>query len=135
MIQRIQTLYLILAVLVNIGFLFTPLFGHALADPAVWTCAALITAVTISSALSIWSIFQFANRKMQMVWVGRAMVMQTAALATALAILLTLGGIGVFLLEELLSLFILVSASGFQFLAHRSIKKDDDLVRSMDRIR
>lgn len=135
MIQRPQTLILLLSITANIGFVFTPLFGHALADPAPWAQASLLSAILLSLLLTGISIGLFKNRPKQIVWVRRTLILQTAAVAAALGILLTLGGIGAFLIEELASLGLLVLAWGMIFSAVIFIKKDEELVRSMDRIR
>lgn len=135
MIQRPQTVFLLMAIMANIGFAFTPLFGHALADPIPWAQASLLSAILLSLLLTGISIGLFKSRPKQIIWTRRALLLQTAAVAAATGILLTLGGIGAFLLEELASLGLLVVAWGLIFFAVTFIKKDEELVRSMDRIR
>lgn len=135
MIQRIQTLLLILAVALNIGFIFTPLQAHAFADPTAWISSGLLAGLLIASVISLYSIFLFKDRKKQVLWVTRAMIFQIIAIGFAAGIMFTLGGIGNYLWDEGLSLLLIILALVLQYLAVHYIKKDENLVKSMDRIR
>lgn len=134
-IQRIQTLFLTFAALLSGAFVFTPLYSHILEDPSRWIFSAYLASSLLSTLVSIWAIFLYTNRGSQMQWVKRAMMFQTIAIAVATGITFSLGGFGHFLMEELLSLGGIVLVWVLQFLALRFIKKDEDLVRSMDRLR
>lgn len=85
--------------------------------------------------LSFVSIFLYGNRINQIKWVKAATYFQIAALGIAIAILFTLGGFGRFLLEELVSTGLLGLSLVLLWMAGRRIKKDQELVDSMDRIR
>lgn len=135
MIQRIQTVFLASAALLSGAFVFTPLYTHILEDPSKWIFSAYLASSGLSALVSIWAIFLYAKRANQMQWVKRAMMFQTIALAIAVGVTFSLGGFGRFLMEELLSLGIVILVWIAQFFALRFIKKDDDLVRSMDRLR
>jgi type III secretory pathway component EscS len=134
-IQRIQSLLLILAVATNVGFFFTPLFDHILRDPTGWISAVNISALLFASGLSLFSIFKFNDRAKQIYWVKIALFFQVVGVASAIGVLLSLGGIGTYLLEEALSFALITIAILLQYLAIHFIHKDEKLVKSMDRIR
>lgn len=84
---------------------------------------------------SIYSIFLYKDRKKQLWWVRIAGWAQVAVFAAACAILLTLGGIGAFLMKEALSVLLISIALISLWQAGRFIRRDQELVDSMDRIR
>jgi hypothetical protein len=133
-IQRIQTVYLILAILLTLATHFTPLFVQLLADPAAWILSGFIAAIAFSIVLSIWAIFRFNDRPAQATTVGKAMIFQLIAFAISVAVVLTPGTI-----EHALSFAtgsaLLFAALILQVLARAAILKDEKLVQSMDRIR
>lgn len=135
MIQRIQTVYLILGILLNAAIYFTPLYGHALKDPSTWITVAITAAITLATLVILISIFLFKNRPQQIQWVKISLLLQIIGLGFLIGILFSLGGVGLFLYEEGLSLLLPIVTLIFQILAIRKIRKDEDLVRSMDRIR
>lgn len=135
MIQRLQTLFLILAGVINLFIFFTPIYRHAVSDPQWWIGSGFAIFLTGAMLLAIVSIFLYKNRKRQLAWVKAGTYFQIAAFAVGASILFTLGGFGTFLLTEALSLFFILIALISYWQAGRFIKKDEDLVRSMDRIR
>ena len=135
MIQRIQTLFLLFVIPVNIGFAFTPMFSHAMLDPSGWLSNGLIAALLFSMVLSLYAIFLFRNRPNQMRWVKRAMLFQIIALGMNIGIFFTVGRLGVNLMTEAFSVGLLLLALLLQYLALHFIDKDEKLVQSMDRIR
>jgi hypothetical protein len=135
LLQRIQTLFLAIAVLLNIGFFFTPLFERVLEDPSGWFRSAIFTAVGLAAIISAISIFMYKNRTSQLRWVRNAMIFEIIAAATATGVFFTLGRIGSHLTGEATGLGLLLLALLFQLLAASGIRKDERLVRSMDRIR
>jgi len=134
-IQRIQSVYLGLVFVLNAVFVFTPLFGKIVGDPAAWMSSTHIAALGFSAGVSIYSIFLFNNRTKQQLFVKVSSGFQVVALGSSIGVLLSLGGIGSYLWDEALSLGLVLLGIIFQFLALRGIKKDEALVRSMDRIR
>ena len=136
MIQRIQTLYLFLAAVISAGLIFV--FHLWTNNEGVKIYALdnyLYLGLFLGSALlSLISIFRFSNRKSQFV-LGR------------LNIILNFILLGIFVYQSLnLSGEINVSEKGigvllpiisivFLVLANRAIKKDEDLVKSVDRLR
>ena len=135
MIQRIQTLFLFFVLPVNAGFVFTPMFPHAMLDPSGWLSNGLIAALFFSAALSLYTISLFRDRHNQIRWVQRSMIFQVIAIGMAVGVFFTVGRIGLHLLTEALSVGLLVLGVLLQYLALHYIDKDEKLVRSMDRIR
>lgn len=135
MIQRIQSLYLIIAVLLIGGVFFTPLFDRLLEDPAGWILSAFVAATAFSAILSIWVIALFANRPAQIKWLAKTMIFQIIAIATGIAVFFTLGNIGSNLIGEASAVAMLGIALVLQYLARQAIIKDEKLVKSIDRIR
>lgn len=135
MIQRIQTLLLVLAGIANILVFFTPIYGHAMDDPAQWIGWGLALSLTISMLASWASILKYQDRPTQITWVKIAMLLQVIAFGFGVGILLSLGGIGTYLWDEALSIGPILSGLILQYLAIHFIRKDMELVRSMDRIR
>ncbi|WP_276390362.1 DUF4293 domain-containing protein [Eudoraea chungangensis] len=136
MIQRIQTLYLLVVALISgvLPFVFSlwkseeGIVFYAQGD------LMFLGAFLLSSCLAILSIFLYKNRKNQFV-------------VNRLNILLNLFLLGFFVYRSLnLSGEIVISEKGigmlipvfsivFLVLANRAIKKDEDLVKSVDRLR
>ena len=136
MIQRIQTLYLFLAAVISAGLIFV---FHLWTDNSGAKVFAIDNYTYLglflgSALLSVFSIFRFKNRKSQFV-LGR------------LNIVLNFVLLGIFVYQSLnLSGEINVSEKGIGVLlpvfsivclvlANKAIKKDEDLVKSVDRLR
>lgn len=135
MIQRLQTVYLALVALLNALFLLTPLFNKVMEDPSAWLSSTFIAALAFASMISVYAIFLFKDRKKQIQWTKISLVFQVMSIGSALGVLVSLGGFGMYLWDEALSWVLLLLSILLQFLAIRGIAKDDALVRSMDRIR
>ncbi|MEX2585781.1 MAG: DUF4293 family protein [Balneolaceae bacterium] len=135
MIQRLQTVFLLISTVLNGFIFFTPIYLRAMQDPADWI-GWLFTALLAASILTGgYAVFLYRDRNKQMKWVQFGTFIQTASLATGAAILFTLGGIGSFLMREALSVLLLLLSLISLWQAYRFIKKDQELVESMDRIR
>lgn len=137
MIQRIQTVYLLLVILSVLAFIFVP-FGFMEKDGLTTVLVVkdlwvFIAGGSLIALLAGAAIFLFGNRILQM-----KVVLINAVLSVVL--------IGMFLFGltkhvgwenytfgwgALLPVFILI----FNMLAYGSIKSDENLVRSMDRLR
>lgn len=135
MIQRIQTVFLALAAIINLSVYFTPIYKKSMADPQDWIGIGLTATLLVALVLSLISIFLYNNRSNQIRWVKYAAFVQIMALAFCIGVLFSLGGIGTYLWDEALGAGLTLIGFIFQMLAIRYIKKDEDLVRSMDRIR
>ncbi|MEP0006553.1 MAG: DUF4293 family protein [Balneola sp.] len=135
MLQRPQTIFLVLSVFSSLAVYFTPVYDKAMQDPQLWIGYGLATGLVIAILLSIFSIFKYSDRKNQIKWTKVAMLFQLAGVGFAVGVLFSLGGIGTYLWDEALGSGLALVGLFFQGLAIRFIKKDLELVRSIDRIR
>lgn len=138
MIQRIQTVFLLLAAIASASTFLLPLAtcatGNAEFPDGKWdfqdnpVVAVLLTALSI---ISFYAIMQFSKRQRQILL---CLVGQFLGAACGVYI-----GFKSFTSGGELSIsygsFLPVLAVGFLALAARYIKKDEELVRSMDRLR
>ncbi|WP_194850823.1 DUF4293 domain-containing protein [Nonlabens antarcticus] len=136
MIQRIQTIWLILAAACSGGLVFlVSLWVDGEGNEVVaMDDNAYFGAFAASTVLSLFAIFLYNNRKLQTV-INRLNIMLnlillgvfvTRALTMSGATAVAEKGIGMFI--PILSIVLLV-------LANRAIRKDEQLVKSVDRLR
>ena len=136
MIQRIQTIYLLLSAAVSAGLIFVLHLWTNSDDVLVFAKDEyLYLGLFLGSALlSLISIFSFKNRKFQFV-LGRLNIILNFILLGFFVYQLLIPpgesnisekGVGIFI--PILSIVLLV-------LANKAIKKDEDLVKSVDRLR
>ena len=135
MIQRIQTLYLLISALLLQSVWFLPWMERASEDPNqfAYLAAALLTVGVL--VVNTIAIFRFNAREQQIRIAQIATILLGALLATQLGVLFTLGGIGTYLLDEAISPFLTLTSLLLNVMALRSIRSDIQKVRSMDRIR
>lgn len=149
MIQRIQTLYLVLAAVLGIIQFFTPFVKFAMPDgqtcvvtglssfsAGMWHVGVLLLGLM---ALALWAVFLFKKRPLQLKMTHTAALCALAGTLAALGAVYALppkmclegkadiGGSGGLVLMPL-AVFALLLAS-------RGIRKDEELVRGADRIR
>lgn len=138
MIQRKQTVFLALAIILNIVFLFTPLFAHMLEMPNE-----LITGLTIglsigliaSTGITGVSIFRYDNYDTQIKLIGYAALMQGIAAGLAAGTLFSMGHIGSDSIGELIGAAVLMLGILLQLLGIKGVKDDKKIIKSMDRLR
>ncbi len=106
-----------------------------MADPAQWIGWGLATSLTLVMLISVAAIFLYSNRAKQLTVVKSATYLQIVALAAIGGIIVSFGGFGAYLLWEVVGTLFVFLALLMLWLAGRGIKKDEDLVKSMDRIR
>lgn len=135
MIQRIQTVFLFIAFLLNGSVFFNALYRHAMQDPQQWLGISFAVILTIASLGSLGTIFLYQNRENHHKWVSILLVMQVIAIGFGMGVYISLGGFGTYLWDETIGLGLLVLALGCQLYARKKIKDDIELVQSMDRIR
>jgi len=135
LIQRPQTLFLASAFILNLLVFFNPIYRHAMNDPSAWIGTGFAVLLTASMLISLVAIFLYGNRINQLKWVKAATFLQIAGFGIAVAILFTMGGFGRFLWREILGVTMVFLALLALWQAGRFIKKDQELVESMDRIR
>ena len=142
--QRIQTLYLLLTICIQWGSLFIPLGSYTDGDRAgqsfyllgdIVIGESIILAVLIS-ILSAWAIMMFKNRKKQMQICGFLTVF------TLISFITTVVSAWIFALEQpsmpefhFAYLIFPIATIAFPILAKKAIRKDDELVRSSNRLR
>ncbi|NBL64226.1 DUF4293 family protein [Flavobacterium sp. NST-5] len=137
MIQRIQTVYLFLSFLAMgvMPFLF-PLETDISGNKAVYFTDYTLDVVLFlgSAALSLVTIFLYNNRKLQFVLCRLNMILNLILLGLFVYHSLNLPG-GVATPEKGIGMFMPIFSIVFLVLANRAIKKDEDLVKSADRLR
>ncbi len=136
MIQRIQSFYLlIVAILAGVLPFFFNLWINIDGVEVFADNEMLISiAFYISTVLAIWSIVQFKNRKTQFVINRLNMILNVFLLGFFVYRSLNLSGEAL-VSEKGIGMLIPVFSIIFLVLANRAIKKDEDLVKSVDRLR
>ena len=143
MIQRIQTIYLFLASVVSGGLIFVfnlwntikeEIFVVDLFYKEIITFKVIPLMFIASAILSLITIFLFNDRKLQFV-IGRIIILINLFLLGLLIYLsLTLSG-ETLVSEKGIGMFLPILAILLVVLANKAIKKDEDLVKSVDRLR
>jgi hypothetical protein len=143
MIQRIQTIYLLLSSIASGGLIFIfnlwiskgeKIFVLDLFSNKSISLQLIPIMFCISSILAIVNIFIFNNRKLQFV-IGRILILINLFLLGLLIYqsLMISGEISVS--EKGIGMFLPILAILLLVLANKAIKKDEDLVKSVDRLR
>jgi len=143
MIQRVQTIYLLLASIVSGGLIFVfnlwntikeKIFVVDLFSREVFTLKVIPFMFIMSAILSLVTIFLFKNRKLQFV-IGRIIILINLILLGLLIYLsLNLSG-ETSVSEKGIGMFLPILAILLVVLANKAIKKDEDLIKSVDRLR
>jgi hypothetical protein len=137
MIQRIQTIYLFLAFLAVgvLPFIF-PLWK--LSDGKEYFFMQnqfYVILFGLSTAISIYSIISFKKRQTQFVANRLNMILNLILLGLFVYHSLNLSGGTVIVSEKGIGMFLPILAIISLVLANKAIKKDEDLVKSVDRLR
>ncbi|NNE76768.1 MAG: DUF4293 domain-containing protein [Pricia sp.] len=136
MIQRIQSIYLLAVILIS-GFLpfWVNLWSDAQGNEIYAKNEILISLVFYASAvLAMISILLFKNRKNQFVLNRLNLILNLFLLGFFVYRSLNLSG-ETLVSEKGIGMLIPVISIVFLVLANRAIKKDEDLVKSVDRLR
>ncbi len=137
MIQRIQTIYLILALVVTgvLPYLF-PLWKMNDGTEFYFMSSMLYTVLFgLSTTLSLLSILFYKKRQNQFVMNRLNMILNLILLGLFVYYSLNLSGETVMVSEKGIGMFLPIVAIVFLVLANKAIKKDEDLVKSVDRLR
>ncbi|WET01976.1 DUF4293 domain-containing protein [Flavobacterium sp. YJ01] len=136
MIQRIQTVYLILAFAVTgILMLFVPLWTTAAGKPFFFMQDQLYTVILgLTTMLTIISIISFKKRQNQFVLNRLNIILNLILLGLFVYRSLNLSGEAE-VSEKGIGMFMPIVAIVLLVLANKAIKKDEDLVKSVDRLR
>ena len=143
MIQRIQTVYLLLASIISGVLIFVfnlwksikkDIFALDLLNSESYLLKVIPILFLVSAILAFVAIFIFKNRKLQFV-IGRLTILVNLILLGLLIyVSLTLPG-EASVSEKGIGMFIPILAILLVVLANKAIKKDEDLVKSVDRLR
>ncbi len=139
MLQRIQTIYLILAAIVTgvLPFIF-PLWkeqtGTEINEFYFMMDMSYSALFALSTTLSVVSIISFKKRQNQFVMGRLNIILNLILLGLFVYRLLTLSG-ETTVSEKGIGMFLPIVAIVFLVLANKAIKKDEDLVKSVDRLR
>ncbi|TXG35101.1 DUF4293 domain-containing protein [Seonamhaeicola maritimus] len=136
MLQRIQTIYLIIAAGVSGGLIYVfNLWGledgtQVWAKDVNYVFAAFLT----SAFFSVVAIFRYKNRKSQFILGRLNIILNFILLGFFVYQSLNISG-ETNVSEKGIGMFIPIISIVFLALANKAIKKDEDLVKSVDRLR
>ncbi|MCM4154781.1 DUF4293 domain-containing protein [Gramella sp. AN32] len=136
MLQRIQTIYLLLAIFVSAGLIFVfPIWENSAGEDVFALDVLMAFGMFIASAaMSLVSILIFKNRKLQFVLGRLNIILNFFLLGVFVYWSLTLPG-EMDISEKGIGMFLPIISIVFLVLANKAIKKDEDLVKSVDRLR
>tara|TARA_R110000744_G_scaffold85202_4_gene166553 strand:+ start:2594 stop:3004 length:411 start_codon:yes stop_codon:yes gene_type:complete len=136
MIQRIQSLYLIVVAILTgvLPFFFNLWVNIDGAEVFANNDMLISIAFYASAVLAVWAIVQFKKRKSQFVINRLNMILNVFLLGFFVYRSLNLSG-ETLVSEKGIGMLIPVFSIIFLVLANRAIKKDEDLVKSVDRLR
>ncbi len=119
MLQRVQSIYIALAVLLLV-------LSYSMS-------VLLLTLAVVAEVVLVFALFSYKNRSRQMRLCDIALVVETLWVVAFAGFYLWANDDGY--LRLTFTAFLPLGAIIFTILARRGIKKDDDLVKSADRIR
>ena len=137
MIQRIQTVYLFIALVIlgALPYIF-PLFTMSDGKEFRFMSDSFYTVLFgLSTTLTLISILYFKKRQHQFVLNRLTIILNLILLGLFVYRSLNLSGETVQVSEKGIGMFLPIVAIVFLALANRAIKKDEDLVKSADRLR
>ena len=143
MIQRIQTVYLLLTSIISGVLIFVfnlwksiekSIFALDLLNSEFFLLKGIPVLFLVSAILAFVAIFLFKNRKLQFVMGRLTILINLILLGLLIYVSLTLPG-EASVSEKGIGMFIPILAILLVVLANKAIKKDEDLVKSVDRLR
>ena len=143
MIQRIQTVYLLLTSIISGVLIFVfnlwksiekSVFALDLLNSESYLLKGIPVLFLVSAILAFVAIFLFKDRKLQFVMGRLTILINLILLGLLIYVSLTLPG-EAFVSEKGIGMFIPILAILLVVLANKAIKKDEDLVKSVDRLR
>ena len=141
MIQRIQTLYLLLGVVALAAMFFVaPAYTGAAAEAQGWFGPVVFGLAALAALVGLIAIFLFKNRPQQRTMIVAAQVLTVLHLAALFVGLYLAGTLYVQTAEgldtgRLVMVVLPLVAYVLFFFARRSVDRDIALVKSMDRLR
>ena len=136
MLQRIQTIYLLITAGVSAGLTFVFPLWKTKEDVMVYTKDEVLylSLFFASALLALVTIFLFKNRKLQFVLGRLNIILNFFTLGFFVYQSLNISGETI-VSEKGIGMFLPVISIVFLALANKAIKKDEDLVKSVDRLR
>ncbi len=136
MLQRIQTLYLLFAALVSAGLIFVLHLWVTQDGMLVFAKDSMLIlgVFLVSALLSLVSLFMFKNRKSQFMLGRLNIIVNFILLGFFVYQSLNLSG-ETAVSEKGIGMFIPIISIVLLALANKAIKKDEELVKSVDRLR
>ena len=137
MLQRIQTIYLLIVAAISGGLIFVFELWTTTNEVVVFAKDELLVfSLFIGSALlALVSIFSFKNRKSQFMLGRLNQILNLILLGFFVYRILNASGEANDVSEKGVAIFLPVISIVFLILSNRAIKKDEDLVKSVDRLR
>ena len=137
MIQRIQTIYLILSAGISGGLIFVFHLWTSINETEFYAKDELLYLVLFlgSALLSLIAIFMFKNRQTQFVLGRLNIILNFILLGLFVYRSLSLSGETSDVSEKGIGMLLPIFSIVFLALANKAIKKDEDLVKSVDRLR
>lgn len=143
MIQRVQSIYLLIATFVSFGLIFVfklwsinenKFFVFDLFNEDSFLLKGITLLFLLSAILTFTAIFLYKNRQLQFV-VGRiSILINLLLLGLLIYVSLILPG-EMKISEKGIGMFLPILAILFVVFANKAIQKDEDLVKSVDRLR
>jgi len=136
MLQRIQTVYIIISILaLGSLYMWFPVILDAAGIPVISRGEPLVFGLLFASiALSIISILSFKKRQLQFVLNRLSIILNFVLLGVFVYRSLTLSG-ETLVSEKGIGVLLPIISIVFLAMANKAIKKDEDLVKSVDRLR
>jgi hypothetical protein len=136
MIQRIQSIYLLLAFIVTGALPFVFHLWKLENDQTIYFMSDMkyTTLFGLSTVLSLFSLLTFKKRQQQFVMNRLNIILNLILLGLFVYRTLTVSG-GTTVSEKGIGMFLPIVAIFLLVLANKAIKKDEDLVKSVDRLR
>lgn len=139
MIQRVQSLYLLLGALMVLGLLLVnDIWQGAVAQAQPWFAPTLLALTGLTALVAVGAIFLYRQREQQLRVVVGARWLAVVMLGVLIAGFYLAGALPQITSsgeKGLLPVGLLVLAYVWFRLAHRGIRKDIHLLRSVDRLR
>lgn len=144
MIQRIQSIYLLIATVLSGGFIFllnlwvteqdTKFFAFDSLSSGNMVLASVFVLFILSAIITFIAIFQFKKRQLQFVLGRLAILINFILVGILVYFTQNLSG-EIKVSEKGIGLLIPIFTIVFVVLANKAIKKDEELVKSVDRLR
>lgn len=136
MLQRIQTIYLLLAAGISAGLIFVFHLWTSNQEVKVFAKDEILYFALFigSAALSLIAIFMYKNRKSQFVLGRLNIILNFFLLGLFVYQSLNISGEAI-VSEKGIGILLPIISIVFLALANKAIKKDEDLVKSVDRLR